>query len=86
MGYIPDKSDEMRVGLLTEFFWGRQVCNYDEVNKVYKHMEYIVHGSTENQNVSKPSTYLGARFGNFTFIYVVFNILNVLHIIERMLI
>ena len=49
-------------------------------------MEYIVHGSTENQNVSKPSTYLGARFGNFTFIYVVFNILNVLHIIERMLI
>ena len=26
VGYIPDKSDEMRVGLLTEFFWGRQVC------------------------------------------------------------
>ena len=25
MGYIPDKSDEMRVGLLTELFWGRQV-------------------------------------------------------------
>ena len=25
VGYIPDKSDEMRVGLLTEFFWGRQV-------------------------------------------------------------
>ena len=24
MGYIPDKSDEMRVGLLTEFFWGRR--------------------------------------------------------------
>ena len=26
VGYIPDKSDEMRVGLLTEFFCGRQVC------------------------------------------------------------
>ena len=26
VGYIPDKSDEMRVGLLTEIVWGRQVC------------------------------------------------------------
>ena len=30
MGYIPDKSDEMRVGLLTEFVWGRQVCVYSK--------------------------------------------------------
>ena len=25
---MPDKSDEMRVGLLTEICWGRQVCFY----------------------------------------------------------
>ena len=26
VGYIPDKADEMRVRLLTEICWGRQVC------------------------------------------------------------
>ena len=30
VGYIHDKSDEMRVRLLTEFFWGRQVWRYDK--------------------------------------------------------
>ena len=32
VGYIPDKSDEMRVGLLTEIFWGRQVWTRNQVS------------------------------------------------------
>ena len=41
VGCIHDKSDEMRVGLLTEIFWGRQVCSNRFYSLIHSHFATV---------------------------------------------